>query len=104
MSNSEPLKQPQRGQLTKDIHYFANYFLKRNPVKHSGKCKSETCVNQRNNNRVAPRDMYTSGKYGVCNDCETPYPSSLTRCPCCSHILRKKSKYRKAREPDIVRY
>jgi hypothetical protein len=90
--------------VTKDPHYFSEYFLKKHPVKHHGRCKSGMCVSQRETARVSPRDMYRCGKWGVCNECETPYPAQHTRCPCCSHILRKRSKYRKKREDQVARY
>ena len=90
--------------MVSEKHWQTLYYLKNNPVKHHSKCQSRICVDQRTNTRIPPKEIYTSGRFGVCNDCETPYPSELLRCPCCSHILRKKSKYRKSREPDTVRY
>ena len=90
--------------MTKDQEYQAKYFLKSHPVTHHAKCRSAMCVRQRENARVPPSELYTTGKWGVCNDCETPYSSELLRCQCCSHVLRKRSKYRKKREAQVARY
>lgn len=90
--------------VTKDPHYQAKYFLKKHPVRHHAKCKSQMCVRQREEVRISPRDMYASGEWGSCNECETPYPSVLLRCPCCSHKMRTRSKYRNKREDRVARY
>lgn len=84
--------------------YFKSYFIKNHPIKHHARCQTAICIEAREENRVATRNRYEDGKYRFCSACETPFESRFFRCPCCSHMLRKRSKYSKTKEQQITRY
>lgn len=90
--------------LTDDPHYHNTYFIRTHAIKHHARCQTRICVEAREANRVATRNRY--GPYRYCGDCETPFPATPDnfRCPCCSHIMRKRSKYAKTKEQQVVRY
>jgi len=92
-------------QIQHEKHWQTLYYLRNNPVNHHAKCQSEVCINQRTAARISPRDRYVNGRYKYCGMCQTPYPSSIgLRCPCCSHVMRIRSKYAKSKEQQVVRY
>ena len=90
--------------LTDNPDYYRTYFIRNNPIKHHARCQTRICVEAREANRVATRNRY--GNFMYCSVCETTFQSTLdkNRCPCCSHIMRKRSKYAKTKEQQVVRY
>lgn len=88
--------------LTENPDYFRSYFIKSHPVKHHGRCQSPICIRAREDNRIHPGKRYGKSRY--CSACETPFKLSDYRCPCCGHILRKRSKYAKTKELQVTRY